>query len=68
MIVVSRGDAIAIVNRGGDYVTHVVRSSNPNWTFMICGKALKGVLNEHECEGPSCKGCQRAMLKAREAK
>jgi hypothetical protein len=61
---VSRADAIAIVNRGGDYVTHVFRGSNPNFTFTLCGRALRGGVNEHKGDYPTCKRCRAAIAKA----
>jgi len=58
---VARSDAIAIVNRGGDYVTHVKRGADTRFTYTICGRALGGAINYIDGDYPTCALCRRLI-------
>jgi hypothetical protein len=59
---ISRADAIAIINRGGDYVVHAAsnRKTADGSQETLCGRWLRPVVNEHPRETlVSCANCQR---------
>lgn len=57
---VSRADAIAIVNRGGDYVVHAARPMPFSAGVQTaCGRVMRAT-NDHDAD-TSCKACRRVL-------
>jgi len=64
---ISRADAIAIVDRGGDYVVHASSGGNPRDGYATaCGRRLRAVVNRHPAETlVSCATCRRRLARDR---
>jgi len=58
---ISRADAIAIVNRGGDYPVHAAHALTPSGYRTGCGRWLVGVNHHPATTRVSCLRCRRFL-------